>query len=301
MRLRHIEIFQAVLEAGTLTGAAAVLNISQPAATKLLQQAERQAGFPLFSRVLGRLELTVEGRALRDRVEKVTDDLRDIQRLAANLRRSTVHPLRVMGTPTLASALFPRSITRVRKRYPDATIELVTQHSRELVDAIVLREADVGLTLNEFHHPGIQQAIIASGKLRAIAPPGWWQPSELQTPLPLAALAGVPMIGISTTDGLGRALRAQLQYIDPRPEIVIRAHTYQLARSMVARGLGVTVVDPFTAFDHDDGAVQVRELDTDYVVDLWSMMRKGHEPTPIQQHFLEQVRQLAELQSGHAA
>ena len=48
MRLRHIEIFQALLQAGTLTGAAQLLNVSQPAATKLLQQAERELGFTLF-------------------------------------------------------------------------------------------------------------------------------------------------------------------------------------------------------------------------------------------------------------
>ena len=76
MRPRHIEIFQALLQAGTLTGAAKLLSISQPAATKLLQQAERELGFALFSRKGGRLQLSDEGQLLRERIEKISDELR---------------------------------------------------------------------------------------------------------------------------------------------------------------------------------------------------------------------------------
>src|SRR5580704_13231202 len=50
IHLRYIEMFQAILQAGTLTDAACLLNISQPAATKLLKHAERRLGFPLFVR-----------------------------------------------------------------------------------------------------------------------------------------------------------------------------------------------------------------------------------------------------------
>ena len=52
MRLRHIELFHAVLTAGSLTGAARMLNISQPAASKVLQLAEQQLGFALAFGVL---------------------------------------------------------------------------------------------------------------------------------------------------------------------------------------------------------------------------------------------------------
>ncbi len=66
IHLRYIEMFQAILQAGTLTDAACLLNISQPAATKLLKQAERRLGFPLFVRVKGQWQLTSESE-LRSR------------------------------------------------------------------------------------------------------------------------------------------------------------------------------------------------------------------------------------------
>ena len=48
MRLRHIEVFHAIMQAGTISGAAQILSISQPAATKVLQHCELRLGLKLF-------------------------------------------------------------------------------------------------------------------------------------------------------------------------------------------------------------------------------------------------------------
>ena len=64
MRLRHIEVFHAVMQAGTVSGAAHLLHISQPAVTKVLQHAEAQLGFALFERVRGKFHPTPEALRL---------------------------------------------------------------------------------------------------------------------------------------------------------------------------------------------------------------------------------------------
>ena len=70
MRLRHIEVFHAIMQAGTISGAALLLHISQPAVTKVLQHCELQLGMPLFDRVRGKLYPTPEAQRLfRLRVE----------------------------------------------------------------------------------------------------------------------------------------------------------------------------------------------------------------------------------------
>ncbi|MEX7671402.1 LysR family transcriptional regulator, partial [Klebsiella pneumoniae] len=55
MKLRHLEIFYAVMTCGSLSRAAEALNISQPAASKALKSAEMKLGFTLFQRVRGKL------------------------------------------------------------------------------------------------------------------------------------------------------------------------------------------------------------------------------------------------------
>lgn len=132
MRLRYIELFHAVMTTNSLTGAANLLNISQPAASKALQQAEHQLGFTLFHRVRGRLHPTEQALLLRPRVEKIIRDLHDLQRLTANFARPESEPLRVTCTPTLAQSLVPDATTLLRKAWPAATAELSTRHSAEM-------------------------------------------------------------------------------------------------------------------------------------------------------------------------
>ena len=72
MRLRHIEIFQAIRQTGSVSAAAQLLHVSQPAVTKVLQHAELQLGFPLFLRIRGKLQPTPEALALEREVDKVS-------------------------------------------------------------------------------------------------------------------------------------------------------------------------------------------------------------------------------------
>src|SRR5690606_4101492 len=85
MRLRHIEIFQAILQTGSVTGAAGLLNVSQPAASKALQHAEAQLGFTLFRRVRGQLLPTPEARILEQSTARVFEELQRARRLAGGL------------------------------------------------------------------------------------------------------------------------------------------------------------------------------------------------------------------------
>ena len=61
MNLRQMEVFRAVMLTGGVGGAAQLLHVSQPAISKVLAQAQKQAGFALFERVKGRLLPTLEG------------------------------------------------------------------------------------------------------------------------------------------------------------------------------------------------------------------------------------------------
>src|SRR5256885_14278482 len=86
MRLRHIEVFNAVMQTGSVSAAARLINITQPAVSRTLQHAELQLGFALFQRARGRLTPTNEALALFPHIEKLFEQLDEVQRLADNLR-----------------------------------------------------------------------------------------------------------------------------------------------------------------------------------------------------------------------
>ncbi|RBP59272.1 regulatory helix-turn-helix LysR family protein [Brenneria salicis ATCC 15712 = DSM 30166] len=86
MRLRHIEIFQAIVQAGTISGAARLLNVSQPNVSRVLSHAEQQLGFALFERHAQGMVVTSEGRRLIPKVQELFSQLHNISLLTEQIK-----------------------------------------------------------------------------------------------------------------------------------------------------------------------------------------------------------------------
>jgi DNA-binding transcriptional LysR family regulator len=294
MRLRYIELFHAILTSGSITGAAKLLDISQPAASKALQHAEDQLGFALFTRVRGRVQPTQQAQLLRDRIENIIQEVQELERLTTSMSQPGSSPLRVTCTPTLAQVLLPAATVLLRKTFADVKVELSTEHSAAMCESLTLRETDIGLTLQDTGHQNLRQRVLCRGQVMVIAPPDWWPAAELTQPLPLGALAGQSMVGITVRDALGSMLQSHLAKIDPAPRTAVTVQTYQLARKLVAKGEGVALVDPFTARCGDASSVQMRPLKPSLEVVLYAMHRPDSPLNGVQRRFLQLVRQLAQ-------
>jgi hypothetical protein len=96
--------------------------------------------------------------------------------------------------------LRPPAILQWQRAYPDIACELSSDHSRELVQKLLMREIDLALTLNFAGHPGLTTQVLANGALVALASKGYWTEAQTRKPLPLAELAGAPLIGLSSAD-----------------------------------------------------------------------------------------------------
>lgn len=278
MKLRHIEVFQAIRQAGSVSGAAQLLHVSQPAVSKVLQHAEQQLDFPLFLRVRGKLLATPEALELEREVAKLSDSLQAVRRLAQNLRRQPGHSLRIGATPALALSLLPRAIGEWSARYPQSGCELATLHSRELVQGLLMRELDLALSLKQPEHPGLRGEAIASGVLVALAPREHWPEAERRQPLSLAGLAGEALIGLSTADPLFARLEDYLSAVEPPPQVKIAVQTYALARALVEAGAGLALVDPFTALGADPHSTAIRPLSPAFPVTLYAITRADETP-----------------------
>ncbi|UZD95049.1 LysR family transcriptional regulator [Pseudomonas corrugata] len=278
MRLRHIEIFQAIRQAGSISGAAQLLHVSQPAVTKVLQHAEQQLGFALFLRVRGKLQATPEALELEREVDKVSESLQGVRRLAQSLRREPGHNLRIGATPALALSPLPAAIHQWTRRYPDIVCELSSAHSRELVQNLLMREIDVALTLQPPDHPGLKAQTLASGVLVALAPKGHWSDAAVGKPMSLQELAGAPLIGLSSADPLSARLDGYLEAVAPAPRISIAVQTYSLARAMVESGAGMAVIDPFTALGASKTSTAIRPLSPPLPISLYAVTRANEAP-----------------------
>jgi DNA-binding transcriptional LysR family regulator len=240
-RIRHIEIFHAVMQAGTVKGAANTLHITQPAASRLLQQAEQSIGLPLFQRVRGRLVPTVEAQRLFPDVESLYAQLDAVRRSAANLGAGSDTVLRLLCVPGLSMEVLPQALGRWNRTCPDVRLTFRTLHSRQIADAIVRREADLGFVLEPSSHPAAIDQPIAQGRVVCV---GLDLPD---TPVPLAMLAAQPLIDLDPADPIGRQLHSAYEAHELTPGARVTTASYHAAIELAAQGLGWAVVDHWSA------------------------------------------------------
>ena len=156
MRLRHIEVFHAVMQAGTVSGAAQLLHISQPAVTKVLQHCEARLRISLFERVRGKLYPTPEAQRLFVEVDRMNKDLVAIRRMAASFRRGEIESVRVMATPTLGLSVMPTAIKRGPRRFPRATVCSRPTIRARLSTPCCWAKPNLALSLWNPQHPNIR-------------------------------------------------------------------------------------------------------------------------------------------------
>ncbi|MCU1776080.1 MULTISPECIES: LysR substrate-binding domain-containing protein [unclassified Pseudomonas] len=292
MRLRHIEVIQAILQTGHLGTAAEWLQLPVGDVDATLKDAEQQLGFMLFASVRGRLQATRETLELQAHISHLYEALEPVQRLASRLKLHHAPALRALCTPPLANQLLPQSIAVLRRRFQDTPCNLSSQPTREIVRSLLLHEADVGLSLHDPQHPQIQSSVLAEGKLQLLAPHGWLKPKQKY--IALQDLAGQSLIGLEGHDPLSRLLDAKLQALRPLPVVQTRVQTYQMMRSMVEAGEGLAIVDPFTASGAREAGLDACPVSPPIMVSLYALTLKDAETSPALNALLDIVTQKAD-------
>jgi DNA-binding transcriptional LysR family regulator len=293
VRLRHIEVFSAIMLTGSTNGAAKLLHISQPAISKMLQHAEQSAGFALFLRSKGKLVPTPEALRLREELGPFDEQLKRIRRLVTSLAHGAERPLRIAATPALAHHVLPQVMARWCRAFPQSRCELTVAHTREIEHALLLDEIELGLTMRPVSHPNLLATPVRESALCAIAPAGWWPDALLDTPLVPNDLAGQPLITIDTDDYLGALLSNWLADADAGepPQSRLSVQTYSLAKSLVEQRIGLALVDSFTAnYPADPSRIQVRPLAIDATLQVYALTEHTRPPPQTAERLIQFLR-----------
>ncbi|PTW47758.1 LysR family transcriptional regulator [Rhodovulum kholense] len=192
MRARQMEVFTAIMRAGTVTAAARMLNISQPALRQILLHTEDELGFPLFDRIRGRLHPTPEAIGIFPEAERIFAYLEGLRQKTADLRHGRAGLVRIAASTPPAMAVLPGALAAFRARHPEI---LLRSHIAPLASMIrILREGDAGLALalDDRLAPDIAAEVLSGVGFACLLPAG--HPLAAQESLSLADLAEAPLI-----------------------------------------------------------------------------------------------------------
>ncbi|MEM5370357.1 LysR family transcriptional regulator [Paraburkholderia azotifigens] len=272
MRLRHIEVFHAIMRTGSLSKAAELLCVSQPAVSKVLAHAERSAGLTFFNRVHGRLQPTREAELLFSETQKLQANLDSIRDLARNLALQPEGHLRIGCLPSLGLSLIPPAVEAFRAAYPRVSLRIQTRHTEELLNALLTRDLDLAVALNPPARPGIASVELGRTPVVCVGPRD--EDTDDQ-PVSLQAFVEGDWIGIGNADPLGEMIGNALeaQGLDGHAPAV-EAHTWHVARALAARGIGHALLDELTAKSGAE-AVSVRRIEPPLSAGVFALWRDG--------------------------
>jgi DNA-binding transcriptional LysR family regulator len=145
LRTRQLLLLQALGRERNLGRAAAVLGMSQPAATKLLQQAEEALGVPLFTRLARGMEPTPAGEVLVRYARQALVDFGFAREQMAALRSGLRGRLRLGSVPGALPQLLAPALAEYKKQHPRVAVSLLVETSDVMLALLERGEVDLVL------------------------------------------------------------------------------------------------------------------------------------------------------------
>lgn len=254
LSIRQLEAFRAFMLVRTTTGAADVLGISQPAVSRLIDQLEMALHFELFDRSNGRLVPTPEAGILFEEVERTFVSVDKISEIAQDIRSARTGSLTIAVLPALALGFMPAAIARFARQHPRTRISMMVQPSIKIEELTSAHNVDFGIGEFPFVRSGIQAENFCRTPYVVGVPTG--SPLAKQSVVRAEDLRGVPFISLSANTA-GRHIIDRVFFdAGVAREQVYDAQNSAVIAMMVAQGLGVGLIDPFTAKDFEGRGVE---------------------------------------------
>jgi DNA-binding transcriptional LysR family regulator len=244
MNYRQIEVFHAVMETGSVTAAARLLNLTQPAVTKILRHAEDQLRFPLFDRVKGRLVPTPDALALFPNVQRVFDEVGSVRQAVEAIRTAQSGALNIVTIPTLGEAALPKAVAAFMEKRPTVRLTLEVRPRREVVQRIATQRADLGFAFLAQEHANVVATELCRGRIVCIMQAG--DRLAAKDAVVPADLVGRRLVSYSREQGLRPMLDAALASARVEVEPVIEVGWVANAWALVSQGIGLALVDDFS-------------------------------------------------------
>ncbi|KMS56333.1 LysR family transcriptional regulator [Novosphingobium barchaimii LL02] len=267
LTIRQIEIFRGVMITKTVSGAARMLGTSQPGLSRMLGHMEDKLRFRLFDRTRGRLVPTPEARVLFDEIEQIYKGFSDLEHIVQRLAKGEDRTFAVGASPSLGHSMVPQMLSRLTGNYPGLTIQFDILSVEQAVDWLALQRGDYAMTVFPIDHPNVLSSRIGSGRMVCAVPAG--HPLAERERITVADIRGERIQSFRRDTPHGRII-AQM-YADAGEELEVATYVRfaETAVAFVANGMGIALVDSFTAMQAHADTVRFLEFETPGVLPVY--------------------------------
>ena len=218
MTLRHLKMFVAVCETGSVTRASEQLYIAQPTVSHAISELEKYYNVRLFDRINQRLMLTDTGRELLVTAKEILAGFESFERLASFGGQSP--RVRIGASLTLGQTIVPPFLKRLGAEHPEIEAQVMIKTSASIQAEIENGNLDFAIVEGEVSSPYLRAELVMRDRLVAVANAEDAIPDTLSA----ESLAGHPLLlrdhGSASRTFLERLFSAKGIHITPRMESV---------------------------------------------------------------------------------
>ncbi len=253
MRFRPLQALHAVIETGTVTEAAKLLGISQPATSNLLTQIEHQTKLKLFTRKNGRLIPTHEAEILYRDVDTVIRGMKRVDASVIDLQNQRTGTLQVVSTHSISFGFMTKLVAEFLHENPEIDITFQTRYSKKIQQWVSSGLIEVGICEAPVMDTGLESITLKFECKLAIPNKHPLSQKSLITP---KDLDNIPFIVMGENHITTHQIKGLMLKAGNHWQIKCQSHLFRSVLEFVKMGIGVSFIDPFTlANDNGEGYV----------------------------------------------
>jgi DNA-binding transcriptional LysR family regulator len=260
--------FLAVLDEGSLSGAARALGLTQPTLGRHIEALEQALGTPLFLRSPQGLLPTAAALEIRPHAEAMQAAAASLRRAASGTAGAASGTVRLTASEVVGAEVLPPILARLHQRQPGIVLELVLSNRNE---DLLRREADIALRMVRPEQSALLSRQVGTTTLGLHAHRDYL--ARRGTPKSLEELGGHTLIGFDQETPSVRTLRAKGLRLS-RDSFAFRTDSDLAQLALIRAGVGIGVCQVAIA-RRDPALVWLLPRDFSYAFDLWVVMHEA--------------------------
>ncbi|MFT2110061.1 LysR substrate-binding domain-containing protein [Marinomonas sp. 2405UD68-3] len=285
--LRQLQIFEAVVHTGSVTAAADLVAISQPAASQALRELEALLGRPLFRRHGKRLQITPQARHLLPQARAVLSQIEQIESMGNSDELSG--SLQLASSVSVGNYLLPKQMSEFQESHPNIRFNLEIGNTQNVIQQLLTGKAEVGFIEGYCQHPELlvdiwlqdEMAVFGSSQLDGPEALSWNDLAEANWVMREA--------GSGTRNILEQAIGSNL----PQLKISLSLAHMEAVKQAVIHKMGLGCLSKLALKQElDAGLIRLFKTPLELNRKLLIVTPKGSALTQNAQKFVEQCKQI---------
>jgi LysR family transcriptional regulator, nitrogen assimilation regulatory protein len=244
MDVKQLRYFLGVLRAGSLSKAANLLHVAQPALGVQIRNLEQELGVELLQRHARGVVPTKAGELLAQRAESLLHEFSRVRNEMTNFAAMPSGRVILGTTSTVAHVVVAEFVERCRLKFPDVRLVIAKVRGSELIDKVVRKEVDIGLAFRPQDNDEIISEALIHDELVLV------RSEKLPSEVDFEDIVANELILPSENHLVRRMVKRAAVFIGQEPKVFYDADSVAMIKELVKRGLGPTIL-PLTAIDEE--------------------------------------------------